>query len=116
MHGRRETTEWKLKEGKVDPDAPHMKLYFGEYDESALAVALVGKPVGDSFVFEFLQLPTLDPKEHERIKLAATKELAFYLVEKGEQDPWQYAIYHCGTASNIYSDVHWGYFPGDRAS
>lgn len=48
-----------------------------------------------------------------------TKELNFYLVEKGEKDPWQYAIYHCGTASNIYSDVHWGYFPGastDRPS
>ena len=40
-----------------------------------------------------------------------TKELTFYLVEKGEKDPWRYAIYHCGTASNIYSQVHWGYFP-----
>ena len=27
-------------------------------------------------------------------------------------DPWSYAIYHCGTAANIYSPVHWSYFPG----
>lgn len=100
---------WEWQEDKVDTDSPHMKLVFGD---SALAVALVAKSVGNTFVVEFLQLPELDKKEYERIKLAVTKELTFYLVEKGEKDPWRYAIYHCGTASNIYSDVHWGYFPG----
>jgi PD-(D/E)XK nuclease superfamily len=99
---------WEWREGKVDPNTPHMKLFFGD---SALAVALVAKPVGNTFVVEFLQVPELGQKEHQQIKLAVTKELTFYLVEKGEQDPWQYAIYHCGTASNLYSDVHWGYFP-----
>lgn len=73
-----------------------------------MAVALVAKSVGNTFVVEFLRPSELDQEEYERIKLAVTKELNFYLVEKGEKDPWQYAMYHCGTASNIYSDVHWG--------
>jgi hypothetical protein len=88
-----------------------MKLYYGDWSESALPVALVGKPVGMSFPVEFLQVPALDPGEHEQIKLAVTKDLTFYLVEKGEYDPWLYAIHHCGTAANIYSNVHWRYFP-----
>ncbi len=42
-------------------------------------------------------------------------ELNFYLVEKGEPDPWAYAKYHCTTASNLYSSVHWSYYPeGDK--
>ena len=77
-----------------------------------MPVALVAKPVGNSFLVELLDNPELNQSEAERIKLAMTRELTFYLVEKGEEDPWQYAIYHCGTASNIYSQVHWGYFPG----
>jgi hypothetical protein len=109
MHDDRKSTTWKWQEGKVDPAAPHMNLVYGD---SALAVALVAKPVGNTFVVEFLQLPKLDKEEYERIKMAVTKELTFYLVEKGKKDPWKYAIYHCGTASNIYSSVHWQYFAG----
>ena len=74
-------------------------------------MALVAAPVGNSFAVEFLEVPNIDQSEYQRMKTAVTKELAFYLVELGEPDPWKYAIYHCGTASNIYSDVHWEYFP-----
>jgi hypothetical protein len=76
-----------------------MKLVYGDWGESALPVALVAKPVGNLFVVEFLHVPELDQGEYERIKRSVTKELTFYLVEKGEKDPWQYAIYHRGTAS-----------------
>lgn len=103
---------WEWLEGKVELTAPHMKLFIGDRGESALPVAVVAKAVGNTFAVEFLPLPELNQEENNRIKLAVTKELNFYLVEKGEKDPWQYAIYHCGTASNIYSDVHWGYYPG----
>jgi hypothetical protein len=40
--------------------------------------------------------------------------LDFYLVERRERNPWAYAIYHCGTGSNMYSKVHWSYFPSGR--
>jgi hypothetical protein len=112
MHGKSGSTRWGWKDGKVDRFAPHMKLFYGDWGESALPVALVAKPVGQSFAVEFLQIPELDQGEYEQIKQAVMKELTFYLVEKSEPDPWKYAIYHCGTASNIYSQVHWGYFPG----
>jgi hypothetical protein len=36
------------------------------------------------------------------------KELDFYLLDVGRPDPWAYAHYHCGTASNVYGKVHWG--------
>lgn len=39
------------------------------------------------------------------------KELDFYFIALEEPDPWEYAIYHCGTMSNAYSSVHWSYFP-----
>ena len=104
MHGKRKLAQWEWKEGKVDRSAPHMKLVYGDAE---LPVALVAKPVGHTFVVEFLQIPEIDQSEYDRIKLAVTKELTFYLVELGEKDPWKYAIYHCDTASNIYSDVHW---------
>jgi len=84
MHGDTRSTTWEWQEGNVDQDASHMKLAYGDSD---LAVALVAKPVGNTFVVEFLQLPELDKKEYERIKLVVTKELTFYLVEKGEKTP-----------------------------
>jgi hypothetical protein len=97
MHGKSESMQWEWKEGKVDRSAPRLELFYGDWGESALPVALVAKPVGQSFPVAFLQLPELDQGECERIKWAVTKELTFYHVEKGEPDPWQYAIYHCGT-------------------
>jgi len=111
MQDKSEPTGWEWKEDNVDRTAPHMKLYYGDWGESALRVAVLGKPVGKSVPVEFLQIPALHQTEYERFKLAVMKELTFYLVEKGQKDPWKYAIYHCGTASNIYSDVHWGCFP-----
>jgi hypothetical protein len=56
----------------------------------------------------------------QRIIDAAREELDFYLVEHpkgfpGTGHPWGYAIYHCNTAANMYSNVHWSYFPnGNR--
>jgi hypothetical protein len=35
------------------------------------------------------------------------KELLYYLIELEEPDPWLYAKYHCTTALNWYSMVHW---------
>ncbi len=43
---------------------------------------------------------------------AVRKESHFYLVQRGESDPWAYAQYHCGTSANIYSNVHWSFMPG----
>ena len=39
------------------------------------------------------------------------KELDFFLIEKGEEDPWAYVEYQCGIAVNLYSKVHWTFHP-----
>ena len=61
------------------------------------------------FLVEFLLDPTAGVEAGEAIELAR-KELDFYLVELNEPDPWEYAIYHCGTSANVYSQIHWGYY------
>jgi hypothetical protein len=42
---------------------------------------------------------------------AVIRELDLYLVEKREPHPWRYARYHCGTAANLYSCIHWSFCP-----
>jgi hypothetical protein len=60
-------------------------------------------------------LITHDSAEQQIMVVDVHKELDFYLVEKNEPDPWAYAIYHCNTGANMYSTVHWSYFPkGDQ--
>jgi hypothetical protein len=38
------------------------------------------------------------------------REINLPLDEVGGPDPWAYATYQRGTASNAYSRVHWSYF------
>jgi hypothetical protein len=77
-----------------------------------LPVALVGRPADSVFPIRFL-LDRVD-ETHAHIIRDVTRELDFYLVEKGELDPWAYAQYHCGTSANVYSTVHWSRFPAAR--
>jgi hypothetical protein len=56
-----------------------------------------------------------DNSEHLQMIAATKADLDFFLVEKGESDPWAYALYHCGTSSNVYSSVHWSFVDGWHA-
>ena len=71
-------------------------------------MALLGRESDGKYIAKFL----VDAGDH--LNSAAVKdvrrELDFYLVELGEADRWAYAQYHCGTAANIYSEVHWSFF------
>jgi len=111
MH-RKDKAKWEWNEGKVDRAAPYLKLFYGDWGPSALPVALVAEAEGKVFPVEFLQVSNLEQSEYKRIKEEVAKELTFYLVELGEENPWNYAIYHCGTAANVYGKVHWAYYPG----
>lgn len=103
---------WRWTTGKVSRSDEHMEIRFGSADLSEwdhwIPVALVGAPKGHTFTVEFLLAPGAS-NEHQAIE-AVKRELNFYLIEKGEENPWSYAQYHCGTASNWYSDVNWGFF------
>jgi hypothetical protein len=103
--------------GKVSESEEHIKISFGSYNDpdagQLISIARVSKPKEKIFRVEFL-IKSDSPDETKMID-AVKKELDFYLVEWGEGsifgDPWAYAIYHCSTSANIYSLVHWAYFP-----
>jgi len=94
---------WSWTEGTVEAQTEHFKITYGD---DPTPVARVGRGEGKRFLIEFQVGP-----EQIEIEAAVKSELDFYLVEKGEPDPWEYAKYHSGTASNLHSQVHWGYHP-----
>ena len=71
--------------------------------------ALVGAPVDGIFPVQFLVSRESDDEVMRRVVADTVRELDHYLIELGEPDAWAYAIYHCGTAANLYSRVHWSY-------
>ena len=115
-------TNWSWREGAVDVEGEHIELRYGDAAKNDykkwLPVALIGKPA--HHVFPVLWLMSPDNPSREEMINAARKELDFYLAEKREANPWEYAIYHCNTSANMYSKVHWSYFPnrsrGERHS
>jgi hypothetical protein len=101
-------SDWKWVEGVVDRNDDHIKITYGEDPEP---VALFAPGPEKTFTVEFLpKLEALSQENQETLDDVREK-LDFFLVELGEEDPWAYAIYHCSTASNMYSNVHWGYWP-----
>jgi len=97
--------DWRWTEGTVDRGAEHLQITCGD---DAGPVALVGRGSARTFIVQFLPGTYESPDE-------VRGELNFYLTKWGGPDPWAYAIYHCGTASNLYSNVHWHYFPDGEA-
>lgn len=91
---------WRWVEGDIDPRRERLELRH-RGDPSRVA-AMVGPPRDRTFR---VCLISDDPEILEEIR----KELDFYLLEVGGPNPWGYAIYHCGTASNAYSSVSWGH-------
>ena len=122
LRERRSTrTEWGWQEGAVDPDGEHIEVRYGDASntryEEWIPIALIGKPRRHVFPVQWLRmLPAIDAAIIGEVH----RELDFYLVNKREPTPWAYAIYHCSTGANMYSKVHWSYFPsgqqGERQS
>jgi hypothetical protein len=110
---------WSWHEAPVDLAGEHIELRYGDASragyEQWTPVALVGKPKCCTFPVEWLLAASANPEIISKVQ----RELDFYLVEHpkefpGTGGPWEYAIYHCGTAANIYARVHWSYFPSGR--
>jgi hypothetical protein len=113
--------EWMWQEGAVDPDGEHIEVRYGDASnvryEEWTPIAIIGKPRNRIFPVRWLRMP---PAIDTAILGEVRRELDFYLVNKREPNPWAYAIYHCNTSANMYSKVHWSYFPsggqGERHS
>lgn len=98
-------TRSRWSEGVVDLEYEHIKLFVGEFSDPRL-IAVLAPAGGHFFTVQFVA----DKIVHAAAVADVTRELNFYLVEKGEENPWAYAKYHCTTASNIYSTVHWALY------
>jgi hypothetical protein len=90
--------------GRVDRGGEHITL---SYDGMMVAVVAPDND-GKTFRVEFV---TSGDQVTEAMREAVKRELDFYLVELNEADAWRYAQYHCSTASNLYSNVRWSYYP-----
>lgn len=87
-------------EAQVDRAGEHFILSHDDLEEEAIAV--VGPERDGSFQVEFVAAQASDA-----VLAAVRHELSYYLVELGEEHPWAYAYYHCGTISNASSNVKW---------
>ncbi len=99
----------QIVKGPVDRTREHVALRFGD---CPVDIALVAPRDETTFVVEWLLDVESSEAEDAVIVNAVRQELIFYLIELPEPDPWRYAIYHCGTAANLYSSVHWSYCGG----
>jgi hypothetical protein len=103
--------QWAWRERGVDPAEDHFELRYGSAQNSGwdswVPVARVGRPLRRVFGVEFLISRPVP--ESRGMFDAVVKELDFYLVTKREKNPWTYAQYHCTTAANVYSWVHWSF-------
>jgi hypothetical protein len=100
----------RWQHGPVDLAAEHFELsYSGKGEtktETAVVVAAIGPPAGG-----LLNVSILIDRNRTNADMivAVEREIDFYFLELNEPDPWVYAQYHCGTASNAYGPVHWSF-------
>ena len=109
-------TAWRLVEGSVNIDEEHIKITYGAIDgDDFEPIALAAPGNNKTFTVQYLLQPEPENKEQQKMLNTVRKELNFYFLELKEKDPWAYACYHCTTAGNLYSDVHWHFYPkGDK--
>ena len=113
---KQRSRSWAWQEREIDLAQEHFELSYGSIKSDPgqwVTVARVGPPKKGVFGVQFM-LDRADPA-YDRVINAVVEEVEFYLVNKGEPDPWAYAQYHCSTASNLYSSVHWLYREGSKA-
>lgn len=110
-----EDKKWELVEGKVDTAEDHFKIRYGDINkvepEEFILAALIGKGKNNCFIVELILPESLSKSMLKKIITKVKKEIEFYSEPRADMSPWEYAIYHCSTSSNIYSPVHWGYYP-----
>lgn len=100
---------WKL--GQITESSEYFLLTYQRISDpstKAIEVAKVSKSNNDVFIVELLI--ELASNKMKKIWAAVVEELDFYIIEKKEHDIWGYLIYHSGTSSNLYSEIHWIFF------
>lgn len=89
-----------LQEGTVDTGKEHIKIVYGD---DLLPMCLL-QPHGDAFVVRFL---VQEDEKNGQMIANVWRELKLHLIDKRMPSTWRYAILHCSSAENIFSQVHW---------
>jgi hypothetical protein len=100
------TEEWSWRETQVARAGTYLSLTHDYTGDEVLA--FVGPPSDAVFPVEMIRHDAMDDATLREVETDVRRELDYYLLEVGGDDPWEYAIYHCGTAANAHSNVHWG--------
>ena len=108
--------KWSWKSNQVDPKKEHLELVYDREKSfkqgDLIVVARVEQPINRVFSVQFL-ISGDDPSNAKALA-EVRRQLDYYLVEKDETAPWEYACYHTGTSANIYSSVHWQHVAKDE--
>ena len=99
---------WQWFPGKVDINNRYFELKYGN---TPAPVARIG--IGDykNFVVEFLININDDIERQKEIFNEVLFEIELYLINNTVPDPIEYMINHTKKCANMYSKVHWVYFP-----
>ena len=99
---------WQWYPGKVDLKNRYFELKYGN---DPLTVARIGIGSDKNFIVEFLINLNDDVEIQKKIFNEVLWEIELYLINNSEPDPIEYMINHTKKCANMYSKVHWIYFP-----
>ncbi len=102
------SNSWTWQPGKVDLNNRYFELKFG-YDP--LTVARIGIGNDKIFIVEFLLNLNENIEKLQEIFSEVLWEIELYLINNSESDPIEYMINHTKKCANVYSKVHWRYYP-----
>ena len=102
------TDFWQWLPGKVDLNNPYFEL---KYENDPSPVARIGIGENKTFIVEFLININDDNQRLKEIFKEIIWEIEMYLINNSEPDPIEYMIKHTRKCANLYSRVHWNYFP-----
>ncbi len=99
---------WNWKPGKVNTQNRYFELKYG-FDP--IPVARIGIGTNQNFIVEFLLNINDDVDKLKEIFSEALWEIELYLINNSEPDPIEYMINHTKKCANMYSKIHWRYYP-----
>jgi len=99
---------WQWFPGKVELINRYFELKYGN---NPSPVARIGIGENKNFIVEYLLNVNDDIEMLKEIFSEVLWEIELYLINNSEPDPIEYMINHTKKCANMYSKVHWRYYP-----
>ncbi|HMN23508.1 MAG: hypothetical protein IT276_01125 [Ignavibacteriaceae bacterium] len=98
---------WKWQPGKVDLGNRYFELKYGSVPAP---IARIGIGESKTFIVEFL-FNEIELEKRQEMFSEIIWEIELYLINNSDADPVEYMINHTKKCANMYSRIHWRYFP-----